>query len=150
MMNRGCRKMSGVQSKRGLLLIEAIVGMVVLAVILGGIIVALRTQMLAAGRTVRRARCRLAMEGELEIMRGRTGSEISECRAKTFTPALGRPEGLGDDVSFHRTVRIGKKGRQAHVRLWATKERAGTEKEWMAVEGTIFIPREARGGKTSR
>lgn len=135
------------RSKRGFLLVEAIVGMVVLGVIIGGIIVALRAQTLAASRTVRRARCRLVLEGEIEIMRGRPHSDLEACEKEPFEPELDPLKGL-DEVSFYKTVERGENG-LVRVRLWATKKRGPKTVEWMSLESCIFSPRESRGEKTS-
>ncbi|MEF8788281.1 MAG: hypothetical protein V5A84_04355 [Planctomycetota bacterium] len=123
-------------TNRGFLLTEALAGMCVLAVIFGGVIVALSVQAAAAARTLRRARCRLVLEGELEVMRGRPQSALAPREPERFSPTLGRPDGL-QDVSFHRSVQSIEDGNLVRVRLWTTRQRAGASEKWVAVEGII-------------
>lgn len=127
-------------TNRGFLLTEAVVGMFVLAVIMGGILVALQAQTRAATRTLRRARGRLLLEGELEIMRGRLQLPIRRREAAQFEPALGRPSGL-DGVSFYKTVRRAGGGQLARVKLWATRQDKTKDEEWISLEGLVYVSR---------
>lgn len=141
-------KVLDTSSNRGLMIMEAVVGMAVLAIIMGGILVALRTQTMAATRTLKRARGRALLDGELEVLRGRT-SEIEPCEDVQFEPVLGRPKGLGD-VVFHKTVQTEEDGRLARVKLWATKKRRGRPDKWMSVEGVLFLAGGRNGESASK
>jgi len=130
-------------SNRGLMIMEAVVSMFVLTVIMGGIVVALHTQTKAARRSLTRARCRLLLDGELEVMRGRT-SEIGPCEDEEFEPALGTPKGL-ENVVFHRSVELQEGGRLALVKLWTTRQVEGKPNKWMSIRGLVFL----EGGQKS-
>jgi hypothetical protein len=127
-----------INSRKGFLLAEAVVGMVVLACIMGGTIVAFRAQVRAAERTLNRTRCRLVLEGELDIMRGLPASEIQPCTGQAFQPTLGTPKAM-DELEFRRTVRRREDGRLAEVRLQVMKKRGEKPVEWMSLESAIFI-----------
>ena len=130
-------------SNRGLMIMEAVVSMFVLTVIMGGIVVALHTQTEAARRSLTRARCRLLLDGELEVMRGRI-SEIKPCQDEEFQPALGTPKGF-KNVVFHRSVELQEGGRLARVKLWTTRQVEGKPNKWMSIRGLVFL----EGGQKS-
>jgi hypothetical protein len=134
-----------IHSNGGFMLTEAVVGMFVLACIMGGVMLALRAQTEAAERILTRTRCRLLLEGELEIMRGLSESRIRACRNARFEPTMGIPDGL-EDVDFRKTVRRQEDDRLVLVILQAMKERGEETIEWMSIESVIF----AEGGMDER
>ena len=127
-----------INSRNGFLITEAVVGMVVLACIMGGVIVSFRAQVRAAERTLNRTRCRLLLEGELEIMRCLPASEIQPCTDRPFERALGVPKAL-EDLDFRKTVHRREDGALAEVKLRVMKKRGKEPVEWMSLESVVFL-----------
>jgi len=133
-----CVRKHPVQSDRGQVLIEMLIGTISIAVIMLSFLTAIVAQNRHAARLARDTRVRLLLEGETERMRGLPASQFQPCEDEPFEPFLGVPDAL-QGARFHKTVALDGGGRLARVRLRAqfgSEEREGRS---IVLEGALYL-----------
>ncbi len=125
-------------TRGGFMIAEAVVGLVIISCILGGVMLALHVQTRAAERTVRRTRARLLLEGEMAVMRGLPASEFQPCEHEVHHPVLDPPESL-DNIHVYKTITISRDKSLATVTLHAIRDRENDSKQWISITEKIFL-----------